>query len=226
MTDRRFDLAALDMAGTTVAEGGAVYQALQAAVEEHLGHPLDPDVLHRWTGTSKREAVAGLLAETSGETDTRVGDDVYANFHTRLLQSYTQTPPTWMPGVAETLSTLRSAGVKVVLQTGYSRDIAETILKGLNCVVGEQVDGLVSSDEVAASRPAPYLIFHAMELTGVRSVGRVLVAGDTPNDLGAGANAGAGFVVGVLSGSGRRAELEALPHTHLLDSAAELGALL
>ena len=79
---------------------------------------------------------------------------------------------------------------------------------------------------MAASRPAPYLIFHAMEATGVTDVRRVLTAGDTPNDLAAGMNAGAGFVVGVTTGSFTRAQLEAEPHTHILDSVAAVPALL
>ena len=97
---------------------------------------------------------------------------------------------------------------------------------GLGWAVGETVDALITSDTVAASRPAPYLIFHAMEATGVTDVRRVLTAGDTPNDLGAGMNAGAGFVVGVTTGSFTRSQLEAEPHTHILDSVATLPELL
>ena len=39
-------------------------------------------------------------------------------------------------------------------------------------------------------------------------------------------NAGAGFVVGVTTGSFTRSQLEAEPHTHILDSVAALPALL
>jgi phosphoglycolate phosphatase-like HAD superfamily hydrolase len=65
-----------------------------------------------------------------------------------------------------------------------------------------------------------------MEATGVTDVRRVLTAGDTPNDLGAGMNAGAGFVVGVTTGSFTREQLLVEPHTHVLDSVAELPGLL
>ena len=44
--------------------------------------------------------------------------------------------------------------------------------------------------------------------------------------LAAGMNAGAGFVVGVTTGSFTRPQLEAEPHTHILDSVATLPALL
>ncbi|MEU9025568.1 phosphonatase-like hydrolase [Actinomadura sp. NPDC048394] len=217
-----FELAALDMAGTTVHEGGAVYAALDQAVAAHLGRPVPADVLHRWTGTSKHEAVAGLLTELTGTAPPADVETVYADFTVRLTKAYAADPPRPVPGVPEAIAELRAAGVRVVLQTGYSRDIAEPILDALDWTV----DGLVTSDDVAASRPAPYMIFHAMELAGVTSVDRVLVAGDTPNDLAAGRNAGAAYVVAVTTGASTATDLGRHPHTHLLESAADLPALL
>lgn len=94
--------------------------------------------------------------------------------------------------------------------------------------MGTTIDALVTSDQVPASRPAPYLVFRCMEATGVDDVRSVLVAGDTPNDLLAGhrAAAGAGFVVGVATGSFTLERLAAEPHTQLLGSVAEIPALL
>ena len=80
--------------------------------------------------------------------------------------------------------------------------------------------------DVTTGRPAPYMIFHAMEALAVTDVARVLVAGDTPRDLQAGINSGAAYVVGVLSGASDADELGAHRHTHLLSSVAELPALL
>jgi len=145
---------------------------------------------------------------------------------TTVEEAYGRTPPAPIPGVLEMFETLRRAGVKVALQTGYAAPVANSIMTGLGWTVGETVDALVTSDTVAASRPAPYLVFHAMEATGVTDVRRVLTAGDTPNDLAAGMNAGAGFVVGVTTGSFTRSQLKAEPHTHILDTVAALPTLL
>src|SRR5262249_61033180 len=82
------------------------------------------------------------------------------------------------------------------------------------------------AEAVPAGRPAPYMVFRAMQLTGVRDVARVLVAGDTVLDIQAGANAGAGFVVAVLTGGVSPAVLGAHRHTHLLESLSELPAIL
>ncbi|HEY9315723.1 HAD family hydrolase [Williamsia sp.] len=147
-----------------------------------------------------------------------------------LIDAYLHTPPKPVAGVPEALRTLRSRGVKVALQTGYSADIAAAIMAGLGWTVGDSaddtVDALITSDLVPAGRPAPYLVFRCMEATGVTDVRRVLVAGDTPNDIGAGNNSGAGFVVGVLSGSFGAEELEGEPVTHLLPSLATITDLL
>jgi phosphonatase-like hydrolase len=219
-------LAALDMAGTTVDEGGLVYAAVESAVADAAGGPVPAELMEQWKGTSKEEAIAGLLHALGADDSPARVRSVYEVFAARLEEAYGTTPPAPVPGVPELFESLRRAGVKVALQTGYAAPVADSIMAGLGWTVGGTVDALVTSDTVAASRPAPYLIFHAMEATGIVDVRRVLTAGDTPNDLGAGTNAGAGFVVGVTTGSFTRSQLEAEPHTHILDSVAGLPSLL
>ncbi|NYI77543.1 phosphonatase-like hydrolase [Nocardioides panzhihuensis] len=225
-----FQLAALDMAGTTVDEGGLVYDVLESTVADAAGEPVPHDLLQQWKGTSKREAIQGLLRGLGQDPSTGQVDKIFDGFGERLVTAYRETPPQPFPGVPEMFATLRSRGVKVALQTGYSTEIAAAILDGLGWTVGADagstVDAVITSDLVAASRPAPYLVFRCMEATGVQDVRRVLVAGDTPNDLGAGTNAGAGFVVGVATGSFTHDQLAGEPHTHLLPSTAALPALL
>ena len=229
-TTPRFDLAALDMAGTTVEEGGLVYLAVERAVAESIGGAIPGDVLRRWKGTSKEEAIAGILTDLGEDASPARVAGVFDLFAVKIDEAYREQPPTPVPGVLETFDKLRSAGVKVALQTGYSAPVAASILGQLGWTVGDgpdhTVDALVTSDLVPLSRPAPYLIFRCMEATGVTDVRRVLAAGDTPNDLGAGTHAGAGLVVGVTTGAFDRAALEAEPHTHALDSITGIAELL
>ena len=219
-----FELAALDIAGTTVQEGGVVYRVMRRVVATRVGSFVPDEVLDRWKGTSKREAVAGLLTDLTGSAEG--ADDTHDRLEEALAQEYRREPPSLLPGVAEAVAGLRKAGVRVVLQTGYERDVADLVLAAVGWRVGRDVDGLVTSDEVALSRPAPYLIFRAMELARVTRTDRVLVAGDTPNDILAGDNAGARFVVGVTTGAAGREVLESQPSTHVLDSLGEILALL
>jgi phosphonatase-like hydrolase len=225
-----YSLAALDMAGTTVDEGGLVYAAVEAAVADAVGGAVPAELMQRWKGTSKEEAIEGLLRDLGEDASPERVAKVFDVFAEKITVAYRDTPPAPIAGVLETFERLRTAGVKVALQTGYSAEIAGSILDGLGWTVGGPgggtVDALVTSDLVPLSRPAPYLIFRCMEATGVTDVRRVLAAGDTPHDLGAGTRAGAGFVVGVTTGSFTREQLEAEPHTHVLDSIAGITALL
>jgi phosphoglycolate phosphatase-like HAD superfamily hydrolase len=70
------------------------------------------------------------------------------------------------------------------------------------------------------------MILTAVLRLHIDAVAEVAVVGDTSNDLLAGTRSGASLVVGVLTGAHSRAELERAPHTHLIDSVADLPALL
>lgn len=217
-------LAALDIAGTTVDEGGVVYAVMRDAVERDTGRTVTDDLLSLWSGTGKREGIAGLLAAL-GEDPARV-EPIFERFSVDLAEAYAAEPPVLLPGVREAVEALRDGGTKVVLQTGYGRDVALELLDTVGWRLDADLDGLVTVDDVTRSRPSPYLIFRAMELADVQDVGEVLVAGDTVNDVTAGSRAGARFVVGVLSGAHTVAELGAARHTHLLASVADIPALL
>src|SRR6266508_880339 len=77
----------------------------------------------------------------------------------------------------------RRASGQGLRNAGFARDIAEPLLKRLGWTVGpasdNTVDAVVCADDVAAGRPAPYMIFRAMEEAGVLDVARVAVAGVT-----------------------------------------------
>lgn len=214
------ELVALDMAGTTIQEHGAVYVALREAVEAAVGAPEGADI-DRWMGADKRETISALLKGPA----PAVVEEVFLDFHGRLSAAYAARRPAPLPGVEEAFAALRNAGVKIALTTGFDRSITTALLDllGWDATV---VDAVVCADDVAAGRPAPYMVFRAMELTGVRDVAAVLTAGDTVLDLRAGANAGAGIVAGVLTGSMTALQLGAERHTHLLPGVADLPALL
>jgi len=218
----RIAMVALDIAGTSIDEGGAVYAALRNAVESHTGKPIPADQFDRWKGAGKRQAIAGLL----GDVTVDEIDAVESEFTRQLLDAYSSTPPAPLPGIADAFAALRDHGVKIALQTGYSRAIAGPLLEQVDWRIGRDIDAVITSDQVRASRPAPYMIFHAMETVGVQSVSEVLVAGDTPNDLRAGTNAGARYVAGVLTGAHHAETLRREPHSHILTSAATIPEVL
>jgi phosphoglycolate phosphatase-like HAD superfamily hydrolase len=132
MTEQRIKLVTLDIAGTSIDEGGAVYVALRNAVESHTGKPIPDDQFDRWKGTGKRQAIEGLLGQvTVGEIDA-----VESDFTDQLLHAYRSAPPVPLPGVEDAFTVLRDHDVKIVLQTGYSRAIAGPLLEQVDWRVG------------------------------------------------------------------------------------------
>ncbi|RPJ40750.1 MAG: HAD family hydrolase, partial [Deltaproteobacteria bacterium] len=114
---------------------------------------------------------------------------------------------------------------RIALTTGFYRKVADMILQkvGWN---SDTVEASICSDEVAMGRPAPYLIFRAMESTGITDVRRVVNIGDTTLDLLSAVNAGVLGNVGVLTGTQTILHLGKVQHTHIIPSVAELPELL
>ena len=210
-------LAVLDIAGTTVDEGGAVYRVLADTVAA-AGRPATDADIRRWMGADKREALAAL----TGRDD--VGE-LHAEFVRRLAEAYAATPPRPLAGVPDALAALRVAGCSVVLTTGFDRQVTDPLLAGLDAAFTRELDAVVCAVDVGVGRPDPAMIHRAMTLTGTDDPAGVLVAGDTVLDVAAGRNASAGWVVGVLTGAQTREELAAAAPTHVLDGVADIPAL-
>jgi phosphonatase-like hydrolase len=176
-------------------------------------------------GIAKPVAIGKLLERHGGPTraTTSFISEVHASFLHRMIAHYRHSSTVEpMPHAEETFAHLRRAGVRVALDTGFSRLILDTILERLSWQGTHVVDATVASDEVARGRPNPDLVFKAMELTGVTNPAAVAKVGDTPSDLEEGAAARCGLIVGVTNGSHTTDQLKRHPHTHLI---AHLGQL-
>jgi phosphonatase-like hydrolase len=127
-------------------------------------------------------------------------------------------------GAAETFAWCRDRGILIATTTGFYREISDLILDKTGW--RDLFAAHISSSDVRQGRPAPYMIFRAMEAGGVQDVREVINVGDTPLDLQAGSNAGVRGVIGVLTGAHDRDDLQGEPHTHIIESVANLPALI
>jgi phosphonatase-like hydrolase len=222
------ELVVFDMAGTTVLDGeGAVNRCLRESLDA-IGIPVEADEINTVMGMPKPEAIRILLDARIPDSGvvTDLAAKAYPDFLTCML-CYYQTDPSVapVPGAEETFATLRAAGVRVALDTGFSRDIADTILERFGWVRDGKIDGSITSDEVARGRPHPDMIQALMARFGLTDASHVAKVGDTPSDLQQGTSAGCGWVVGVTQGSHTAAQLAPYPHTHLIPTVAELPTL-
>jgi phosphonatase-like hydrolase len=220
------DLVIFDLGGTTIRDTGLVPQALTAALQAG-GFEVTPAQLSQARGASKREVIRRFLEGRFQPGDPQIeaaAKHIFADFQARLAGGFAAGGALPIPGAAETFAWLRRHRILIAFNTGFDRAITTLVLSALHWDT-EVAAAVVCGDDVAQGRPAPYMIFHAMEAAGVTGVSRVAVVGDTVLDLQAGANAGVRWNIGVLSGAHSRAQLEAAPHTVLLPSVAELPAL-
>lgn len=223
-------LAIFDMAGTTVNEDNVVYKTVQKALAEAGVEVTLNIVLEFGAGKEKYKAIMDVLeyAETAMNiTNVEVGaEEIFKNFKVLLKEAYTNLKVSPYKGVEELFEILRSNQIRVVLNTGYDSSTANTLLGKLGWKVGEQIDALITADDVENGRPTSEMIDRAMELFGISDSKQVLKAGDSEIDIEEGKNANCGMTVGVLTGAHTKEQLERASPTIILDSLEELGGVL
>jgi len=84
----------------------------------------------------------------------------------------------------------------------------------------------VSSNEVEAGRPEPYMIRKLMERAGITDPKQVVKVGDTEVDVNEGRNAGCCLSVAVTTGAFSREQLEPYKPDFIIDHLSELIPIL
>ncbi|WP_374949175.1 HAD hydrolase-like protein [Mucilaginibacter sp.] len=219
------ELVVFDMAGTTVKDENKVTGTFSAALKAY-GYSVPDDVINPLMGYKKIVAITKMLQQYEPDA-SKITAELINNIHeefVKLMIGYYQQAPFLeaLPNAEETLIALRAAGVKVGINTGFSKDIAETIVERLNWRQKGVFDYLIGSDEVAEGRPAPDMIKVLMALAGVSDPTNVAKVGDTEVDVREGQSAGCRFVIGVTTGAFKRSELEPYRPTHIIDDIAEV----
>ena len=219
----RIRLVVFDVAGTIIEDHGEVVRAFAKALMGN-GIPFTEDELKKWKGAAKREVIRHFVtrAEPIGDVEPRV-EASYRRFRSELESCYMERVVP-IAGAVETFRWCRDHDILLATTTGFYQEISDLVLNQTGW--RDFFAANISSSDVRQGRPAPYMIFRAMEATGVRNVKEVVNVGDTPLDLQSGSNAGVAGVIGVLTGAHDRETLEREPHTHVISSIAELPQLI
>ncbi|PPG72895.1 HAD-IA family hydrolase [Rathayibacter sp. AY1F4] len=217
------ELIVLDMAGTTVADDGVVEQAFQRAAErtgvaDRLPWPEALSYVRETMGQSKIDVFTHLAGGDvpAAERATAAFEDAYAE----LILEGAAAP---IPGAEELLHELRAAGIEVALTTGFAPITRDAILDALGW--RDLVGIALSPADAGRGRPAPDLVLTAALRAQVTAMSAVAVIGDTASDILSGRRAGAGLVVGVLSGAHDRTRLEGAGAHAVVDDVTALRAL-
>jgi phosphonatase-like hydrolase len=173
------------------------------------------DFVKETMGRSKIEVFTELLGDRAV-----AANQAFERAYETRVRGGEVTPIT---GAERALDELQKGGVQVCLTTGFSPKTRDLLLEALGWA--SRADLVLSPVDAGRGRPYPDMVLTAVMRLGVDDVRDVAVAGDTANDLWSGWRAGAGVVAGVLTGAHGREELERAPHTHIIDSVADLPGL-
>jgi phosphonatase-like hydrolase len=215
-------LVVFDISGTIIEDGGEVLTALVSALKKS-GIACSADELKEWRGASKREVISHFVRRQASMPSSQTVERTYGLFRCELEELYRKSVNP-VPGAVATFEWCREHGMQLATTTGFHSEIRDLILERTSW--RQFFAANISSSDVKRGRPAPFMIFRAMEAAGIADVREVVNVGDTPLDLQAGSNARVRGVVGVLTGAHSKDRLEREPHTHILPSVAELPPLL
>ncbi|MFJ3978835.1 phosphonatase-like hydrolase [Streptomyces sp. NPDC090021] len=219
-------LVVLDMAGTTVADGGLVERAFERAAERLGVRPGTPDhaeKLRHVLATMGESKISVFRHLFGTEELARRANAAFEEAYGELVDDGLVTE---VPGARAAVEELRADGRTVVLTTGFARVTQDAILGALGWQDLADLT-LCPADAGGRGRPHPDMVLTAFLRTGaVADVRDVVVVGDTAYDMLSGRRAGAGTVAGVLTGAHDRATLTRHGATRVLGSVAELPRLL
>ena len=221
-------LVVFDIAGTTVSDKGDIAIAFIDAFRKHGLEVLVEDV-NKVMGFRKMEAIKILLEKfyPDQENSFELIEKIHDAFTQNMISFYENDPDLLaLPYAEETFEILQQAGVKVALNTGFTKAITDTIVNRLTWHKNKMINHVISSDEVPQGRPHPFMIRSIMEALHIAEVKSVAKVGDTQVDVQEGRNAGCGLVVSVTTGAYTREQLESYDPDFIIDSLKELPALI
>ena len=219
-------LAVFDMAGTTVMDRSNVATAFINAFAKQELDITEADA-NPLMGYHKPLAIQLMLEKLGMEPDAGLIEEIHADFEEEMVDFYEYDPAVKpMPDAEEVFLQLKEKGIRIALNTGFSKRIAETIVDRFQWKEKGLVDDFIGSNEVAMGRPYTYMISELMKRAEVEDAKDVIKIGDTPVDIEEGRNAGCRLVIAMTTGATSRDVLEAAEPDHVLNQLSDIPAIL
>jgi phosphoglycolate phosphatase len=196
---------------------GGWARQLGTRLEASARRPVSPDVFTAigFDPTTGRVAAGGPLASSTMAGIQDVVEAVLRRWCPSVAAARRATEAAWylpdpvalatpLADLPALFDTIRGDGRRIAVVTTDDRAPTDATLRALG--IRRQVEAMVCGDDGFAMKPAPDPVFAVCQALGTEPP-RVAVVGDSPADLAMASAAGAGLVVGVLSGVGSAADL-------------------
>lgn len=218
------EVVVLDLTGTTVVDDRLIERAFERAADA-AGIAESDDEFARALAfvraTTGRSTIAVFRALSGDEDQAQHANAVFESSYAELAADGGVRT---VPGAEELIRRLRAIGVTVALTTGLSRVTADAVLDAVGW--RDLADFTLTPADAGRGGPYPDLPLTALLRAGASSVEGMVVVGDTTADIASGLAAGAGLVVGVLTGSGDERALIDAGADAVVGSVSDLGELL
>jgi phosphonatase-like hydrolase len=232
---KNLKLVVFDMSGTTVKDYGEVLNCFYDALTISKIY-VEKSYINTMMGWSKIEVFEKLWSEKLTLDNNRAPEDLSATVSVKAQHSfdifkvllenwYEENPIEPTKGCLELFDFLKQNNIKIALNTGFYREVADIIFQKLNWQQGNPFDFSITSDEVEKGRPEPFMIQKAMQYFGITDPQQVAKIGDTPSDLQEGRAAGV-WSFGVTNGTHTQAQLAAHDCDALFESLVDFGKYL
>lgn len=221
----KYRLAIFDIAGTTIADEGAVAKCFIRAFAAH-DIPVEAEEVNPLMGYNKTQAIEMLLSNKKINYTEDLVQSVLAEFTNEMLDYYEYEPEVKpFSDTEKVFILLKEKGIRIALNTGFPRVIASAILKRTQWIEKGLIDDFIASDEVEQGRPAPFMINEMMHRFGIDNPEEVVKVGDTEVDINEGRQAQCGLVVAVTTGAFSESELEPYKPDHIVSSLTAFSKL-
>ena len=211
-----------DLMGTLIVDDGVVSRAYDAALSQAGLVSNTPPFLAAQTRIKELRGRPTLVVLTDVLGDPVVAEEATWAFDDNILD----TVPTLVEieGAGRVLSSLHDAGILTAVTTSFTPEVRKAVLAHMGWT--NTFDATMSAHGNRRGHPAPDLLLEAILELRIDSVAQVAIMGDSSSDLEAGNRAGAGLVIGVRSGGASEEHLAQAPHTHIVDSIADIDDVL
>lgn len=214
MKTMKKQLVAIDFDGTMADTHLTIIEAARMTVDML-------DVPHRATDDEIRKSIGlpseALFRDVCGIRDPKEVEAAIGLFRANY-RKIGNSKTVLYPGVRETLTKLRDAGVTLAVASSRFKDSLMTMLRYFELTDFFTV--IVGDDDVAHAKPAPDMVLKILAETGI-AASEALTVGDTQFDILMGQRAGTD-TCGVTYGNHTRQMLQQVHATHIIDHFSDL----
>ena len=204
----------LDFDGTTACTVHAIYHAAKRMLNEY-GYEVEKDIVYKNFGLALPYSFYCFAGVESFDEET--SKNMIADYN-RIYREEAEQLIELFDGVAETLDTLRKAGVKIVIASKNVHPVLERQLKNLG--IRQYIDDILAVEDVENVKPAPDIALEVLRRCNIKAE-EAIVVGDSTYDMDMGREAGC-HLCGVSYGGHTPDMLREKGAKYIIDSFSEL----